>query len=406
MHRWRLIAVVLLVTFCAAFAGLASESWIRWYEHEDEIQIGTLLEMGGEYWLVGTHIVSMDPPDAGIVVFRVGPDGRLIGTRSYDWGGVQSAADALVTPDGNALFAGMTDQYGAVDGDFYVLQADASGQTLAEWVFGESLRESATRILMGSQGDVFIIGNQMNPEDVIADPGTPGYGGMEGRSAPYAVRMQPGGSPVWKEHYRSESNVIVFDAVPSRSGGCFVLSTVYGFPNDDDAIRLDRLDEDGTIMWSRTFGEGNSKGYALAHLSPGRLLIAGAQEDEASGNLRGLLILVEEFGREVWSRTYGDADLITTLHTVVETKDGLIVAAGSQLEDYGQYQDDVYLVCVGADGERQWEHVIPTGKHVTIEALHERSDGGLLIAGSGAIAGERFQAMLMFIDPAEAGREE
>jgi len=400
--RWGQVGlVVLAVLWMLAFGSLA-ETWIQYYEHEHEVHVGTVLVMGDEYWLVGTSVASLEPPSAGIVVFHVQLGGDLLYATSYHWDGVRSAADALVTDEGNILFAGQTDQYGAVGTDMYVLTTDGSGQTLAGWAFGESLEESATRILLGSQGDFFIVGNQMNPDDVIADAETPGYGGLDGRTAPYAVRVQPGGSPVWKESYWSEGNVVVFDAAATSTGGCYLLSTVYGFPDAADAIRLDKLDDQGTIMWSRTFDEGNRKGYALLRLSNEQLMIAGAQTPSDGGASQALLILLDATGREVWSRTYGSADKIAALHALVETEDGSIMAAGTQFAADVQYQDDVYVVCVNADGEVQWEKTHATGRHVMVEAVRQLEGGDLLIAGGGAIAGERFQGWLMRLNPEDA----
>jgi hypothetical protein len=349
---------------------------------------------------VASIVVSLDPPDAGIVVFQMAADGSLLCRKSYDWDGVQSAADAVLDAEGGVLFVGQTNSYGAVGSDMYVLHTDRAGRALAEWVFGESLEESASRIFLGSQGDYFVVGIQLNPGDRIADAETAGYGGLEFRSAPCVARIRPNGAPVWKESYRSEDNVVVLDAAATRSGGCFVLSTVYGFPNADDAIRLDKVNDLGRIEWTRTFDAGNSKGYSLLPLGSGRLLIAGARSND-DGLLQGLLMLLDPTGREIWSMTYGSSGLITTLHAVVETADGRFVAAGTQLTDYGQYRDDVYLLCVDAEGGVIWEHAYPTGKHVMIEALREASDGGLLVAGTGAAAGERFQAMLMRVDPTQ-----
>ena len=396
--RRRMVAVGLLLTLCISLPGLATGTWTQWYEHEHEVHVGTVLEMENEYWLVGTNVASLDPPDAGIVAFRIEPNGSLLYTVAYDWEGVQSAADALIDAAGDVLFAGRTNSYGAVGSDVYVLKADSYGQALSSWLYGESLEEFACCIVLGSHGDYFIVGNQMDLDDVIADPGAPGYGGLEGRTAPYVVRIQPNGVVVWEESYRSEANVVVFDAAPTNNGGCYILSTVYGYPDADDAIRLDRLDENGRIMWSRTFAEGSSKGYSLLQLRSGQLLVAGARSG-ADGSFQALLMLLEATGREIWSRTYGSAGTIGAAHALIEASDGLLVAAGTQFEDYAQYQDDVYVFCVDADGDLQWEQTHPTGKHVMVEGLLEASDGGLLIAGTGGIPSEPFQAMLMRTEP-------
>jgi len=396
--RCRIGSLALLCVLGFSMVGWAAVPSIQWYEHEDEIDICAVLEMENEYWLVGTNVSSLDPPDAGIVVFRIQPDGSLSYPVSYDWEGVQSAADATLLPSGDVIFAGKSDAYGAVGSDMYVLRVDRAGQTLSEWVYGDALEEFATRIFVGSHGDYFVVGNQMNPDAVIADAETPGYGGLEGRTGPYIARVQSNGQTVWERDYASEDNVIVVDAVPSDTGGCLVLSTVYGFPNAADAIRLVRVDETGDIMWSRTFDQGSCRGYSMLQLDGGWLLIAGARVED-TGRLQAFMMMLTATGREVWTRTYGDPEMISALHTLTETSDGRFVAAGTQFAACSQDQDDIYLVCVDADGEVQWEQTHATGKQVRVEALRELSDGGLLIAGSGAAAGQRFQAMLLRVEP-------
>ena len=396
-NRWGMVALALLLTFCVSLVVLATGTWTQWYDHEHEVHVGTVLEMGDEYWLIGTAVASFDPPDAGIVVFRIEPDGDLLYPVAYDWDGVQSAGDAFVDAEGNVLFVGRTTSYGAIGSDMYVLKTDSSGQTLAEWVYGEALEEFACCVVPGPHGDSFVVGNQMDLDDVIADPGVPGYGGLEGRTAPYIVRIDSNGAPVWRKSYRSEENVIVFGAAPADDGGCYILSTVYGYPDADDCARLERLDENGAILWTSTLNEGNGTGYSLLQLDDGSLLIAGARSN-ADGRSQAMLMLLEATGQEIWSRTYGDPDRISTLHALVETQDGDFVAVGTQLDDYGRYRDDIYVLCVDAEGELQWEQTHPTGKHVMVEGLAE-ADGGFLIAVTGAAAGEPFQAMLMRIEP-------
>ena len=398
-NRWRTAVLILLAGLGVSLPGWAAGDWIQWYDYEDEVSVGTVLVMESEYWLVGTNVVSMDPPEAGIVLFRVQEDGTLLYPTSYNWGGVLSAADAIVMPEGNVLFAGRTNLYGAVGSDMYMLQTDSSGQTLSEWVFGDVFDEFAVRIVLGSQGDYFVVGNQTNPEDFIADAEAPGYGGLAHRCAPYVARVQSSGNPVWKESFASEENVVVFDAAPTSSGGCYVLSTVYGYPSADDSIRLDRIADAGTIMWTRRFDEGNSKGYGLHRLDGGWLLVAGARSAADGGPLRALLMMLTATGQVVWSQTFGGSEKITVLHDVIETHDGHFVAAGTQMTDYAAYRDDVYLVCVDADGEVQWEKTVATGKHVMVEALVELDDGSFLIAGSGSSGDEPFKAMLMHVDP-------
>ena len=397
-HRllWILLALSVL---WVSLTGHPQATWIEWYGHEDEVHVGGVLDMGTEYWLYGTSVASMDPPAAGIVVLKVQTDGTLIHPVSYDWDGVTSAADAVIDEAGNVLFAGRTNAYGAVGFDAYVLKTDPSGQTLAEWVYGDALDESAARIFPGTHGDYYLVGNQTNPDDPIADASTPGYGGLDFRSGPYVARIQPSGAADWKRDFRTTANEVVFDAALAYNGDCYVLSTAYGFPNAEDALCVHRVADHGGMMWKRTFGAGSSKGYGLHALDSGWLLVAGSRRIEGGEEPQGLLLMLSAIGREVWSGTFGDPGAATALHALAETDDGLFVAAGTQIADHASYEDDIYIVCVDIYGEMQWEETISMGKHVVVEDLVVLDDGGFLVAGGGAEAGEPFQAFLLRVDP-------
>ncbi|UCF10109.1 MAG: hypothetical protein JSW65_00005, partial [Candidatus Bipolaricaulota bacterium] len=332
----RAIGALLILALAAWGAvGTVAEYWIRHYTVGQESRAGALLpaEDGG-LTVAGSALTESDEPVcAGIFMLHIGPDGEPGHPALYDWGGVFAAEDMVATEDDGLIFAGSTTEYGAQGIDMFLLKVDGSGQTLWSSVLGAALDESARRIVKASDGGYFVIGNQVDPGDVVADPGTPGYGGLEGRCAPYVARVENEGQPVWKTALSSDENVVAFDGAATDDGGCLVLATAYGYPNVCDSLRLIRLDGNGDILWTRSRDDGSSKGYALLRTSPGQFLIAGAQsfpEDPSRGNRRAFLILVDADGDEVWSRHYGDPDRTSAAYALVETAAGLFVAAGTE----------------------------------------------------------------------------
>jgi len=396
-HRllWILLALSVL---WVSLTGHPQATWMEWYGHEDDVHVGGVLDMGDEYWLYGTSFAAADPGDSGIVLFRVQTDGRLIAPVAYDWEGVQSAADGMVDGEGNIHLAGGTTAYGSGGSDMYVLKLDSYGQTLAEWTYGSQLDESAVRIFAGESGDPYIVGNQTNPEDPIADADTPGYGGFDARSGPIVARIEPNGASVWTRDFRTTANEVVVDAAPASNGDCYLLVTDYGFPNAEDVLRLYRVADHGGMSWSRTFAAAESRGESILTLPSGWMVLAGSQRSEAGGDLEGWLMLLMGAGREIWSRTYGDPEAPTTFQALTGTARGHVVAAGIR-QDAGVDGDEIYLVCVDFDGELLWERTIDTGRSITVEGLLELRDGGFLIAGAGLSDEGIDQAMLVRVDP-------
>jgi len=397
----RCVALVAVAGAALAVSGIAIETWVRHYDLGAETYVGTVLAVEGGFRLVGTKVTSMDPPAAGIVLLQITADGAFPYPVVYQWEGVRTADDAIVTDDGGLLFAGATNVYSSGGTDMYVLRVDASGQTLWSGIYGTELDESATRIVRANGGGYFVLGNQVDPSDVVADPGAPGYGGLEGRCAPFVVRIEAEGQPIWRKAFRSEDNVIVFGGAATADGGCLVLATVYGYPEASDSILLLRLDDQGETVWTRTWTEGSSKGHALLVTSEGRILLAGARsfpEDPARSKLQALLILLDEEGNELWQRSYGNPETIDALHAVVESSNGQFVAAGTRFGDYSLFSDDLILLAVDASGDVQWESRHATGEHIAVEAIVQALDGGFVIASAASSGGDPFQVLLVRTD--------
>jgi len=402
MARWteRIVFGVALVASVGVLAS-GSDVTLRRYDIDGETYVGTVLVAEDGLLVAGTRIASMEPPSAGIVLLSLASDGTLEFPVFYHWEGVRTANDALAAPDGGLTFAGMTDVCSAGGTDLYALGVGPSRQTLWSGVYGTALDESAVRILP-ADGGYFLVGNQVDPSDPIADPETPGYGGLEGRCAPYIVRTQTQGQTVWQKALASDDNVVAFDAAATDDGGVLILATVYGYPDRPDAVRLYRLDRDGEAVWIRSFAEGHCKGYALLVTSSGELLVAGARAPSAGDPLRAMMMLLDTDGNEIWSAIYGDPERISTAHALVETADGLLIAVGTELDDYGSFSDDVYLLAVDASGCLAWEQRHPTGEHVMVEAATLLPDGTILVAATAAPAGDPFRPLLLWT-AADAG---
>jgi len=402
MARFLQAAVVGAVLALAVGASLlGSDATLRRYDIDGETYVGTVLVAEDGLLVAGTRIASMEPPSAGIVLLSLASDGTLEFPIFYHWEGVRTANDALAAPDGGLTFAGMTDVWSAGGNDVYALGVGPSRQTLWSGVYGTELDESAVRVLP-TAGGYFLVGNQVNPSDPIADPETPGYGGLEGRCAPYIVRTQTEGQTVWQKTLATEDNVVVFDAAATDDGGVLILATAYGYPDGPDAVRLFRLDGNGETVWTRSFAEGHCKGYALLVTSSGELLVAGAWAPTVGDPLRAMMMLLDPDGNEIWSAIYGDPQRISTAHALVETADGLLIAVGTELDDYGRFSDDVYLLGVDAGGRLAWEQRHPTGEHIMVEAVTLLPDGTILVAATAAPGSEPFRPLLLWT-AADAG---
>jgi hypothetical protein len=403
MRVWMRCAVAIgLIGLIVAGSAVAAETWMRRYELDGELYAGTVIQVEDGFHLIGTIVTSEEPPAAGIALLVLDGAGGLLHPIVYQWEGVRTAGDALLLEDGGLVFAGQTDDWTSGGIDMYILGVGPSRQTLWSGFYGTALDEHAVRIVPAPTGGFFVFGNQVDPDDVIADPSTAGYGGLEGRSAPYVARTGPEGQTEWHLSLRGAYNAVLFDGDATADGGCLLLSTVYGYPDADDGMRLMKLDAEGDFVSSSLWVDGSSQGYALLQTSDAGILIAGAttlSESGESGTLQGLVQRVDLEGNTLWRKTFGTDDTITALHAFAETEDGRFIVAGTRTASLTSYADAIYLLALDRNGDVLWEREHPTEEHVMVEAIELCTDGRIAIACSASDSGGPFRALLLLTDP-------
>jgi len=394
------VLVAFLLSLVAILPGVAADTWTKTYgSGVDSLGHDVLLLEDGGYLVVGE--TAVDGEQEGVVhllLMKLDDDGDVVWERTYAEERASSGAALLAANDGGYVIAGAIQSDHGSDADIYLLRVDEDGTELWSRSFGTSWNEFGGRLLETADGGYVIVGNSVDPNDIVADPSAAGYAGFAGRSSVYIVRTDEDGNEIWSRRVASEENVIASGGAITTDGGIVVLSHALYYPVDDNDIRLLKLDGDGNEVWSRTWEEGKTSGYDFLATSDGGYLISGARsfpEDPARTKADALLIKVDADGNELWVVTYGEPDRVETAHAVAETSDGQYVCVGWQLRDLYTHRDDIYLVGFAADGSLLWETVTPTDKHNMHEALVQHADGSLVIGGSVAQPGQLFRMQLI-----------
>jgi hypothetical protein len=402
----KLLLCVLAVLMTASVA-VGSEPWIRTYGSglENQGHDVLLLEDGG-YLVVADTVTQYEPVMIGhLLLMRLDADGEVLWERTYGGDRSCTGQSILAAEDGGYVIAGTIETEPGSDLDVYLLRVAEDGTELWSRSFGTPLDEVGGRLLETADGGYVVVGNSVDRDDVVADPGAPGYAGFAGRSNAYVVRTDAEGNEIWSRRYGTEDNVIASGGAIADDGGIVVLTYVLYYPIDDNDVRLFKIDAAGVELWSRTWEEGKASGYDMIATSDGGYLISGARsypDDPERAKADALLIKVDGDGCELWTATYGEADQVETAHAVTETSDGQYVSVGSQLPDLYTYGDDIYLVGLDVDGALLWERVTPTVKHNMYEGFVQHPDGSFVIVGSAARPGQSFRIQLIKTTPPES----
>lgn len=167
-------------------------------------------------------------------------------------------------------------------------------------------------------------------------------------------------------------------AVAETSDGGFI---VVGFSDSffQDAVRiyLLRLDNNGDTLWTDTHGSTNTQAFAIEKTSDGNYVIAGYSESSGNGDV--LLVKINEEGSVLWERTYGGPGSDIGLAVNATNDGGLIVAGWTRSDSTGD--QDVYLIKTDGAGDTVWTQVYGGNLDDFGTSVHETSDGGFIICG-------------------------
>jgi hypothetical protein len=377
-----------------------SDTWFKTYGgSRDDVCDDVLLADDGDFFLVGTANVEFEPEMQGdVYLIRTDATGDVLWEKTYEKEGYQGGLTISRTSDGGLLVSGGTLSSSTNGMDVYLMKLDQDGNEIWFKTFGGSLDEMAAAQQM-ADGSFLLVGNIVDPDDFVADPGAAGYGGFEGRSNVYLAKLDAEGNELWSRAFGGENNVLVTGGAQTPDGGGLLLATILYFPESGDDVLLVKVDENGNQVWSRTWEEGSIGARDLVRTADGNYLITGSYSPSngADPNEDFLFVKIDPEGNELWTSTFGDPDMIDYGSVLAQTLDGGFVTAGERVTDLYTWDADISLVKIDEDGELLWEQIIETDAHCMFGTILQHPDGGYVIAGS-AFNGRVFDIFMIKTD--------
>ena len=369
----------------AAEPGVTTDTWFKTYGgNQNDVGNDVLLADDGGFFIVGATDLEFEPEQRGdVYLIKTNAAGETLWEKTYGGEGYEAGTTVFQTSDGGLIISGVTNSFGAGGMDVYLIKVDQGGNKLWSKTFGGLLDEMATAQQM-ADGSYILVGNIVDPDDFVADPGAAGYGGLEGRSNIYLAKLDADGDELWSHAYGGENNVLVTAGVQMPDGGFLILATIMYFPDSGDDVLLLRVDENGNEVWSRTWEEGTGTAYDLIYTSDANYLIAGSYAplgDMADLKEDFLFIKVDPDGNEIWTSIFGDPDMIDYGVVLAETEDGGYITVGERTRDRYTWEADLSLVKIDENGQLLWERR-RTASHTMLSTILQHPDGGYIIAGS------------------------
>jgi serine-aspartate repeat-containing protein C/D/E len=364
----------------------AGTTWMKIYGDQESMGGAVLLADDGGFFIVGTTNVAFEPVQRSeVYLIRTDANGDVVWETTYGGDRYTSAQGMIQADDGSLLIAGVTTNP-AGDTDAYVINVDQDGTELWSKTYGGPLAEMGGAVGPTGDGNYFLGGVVMDPNDPIADPGAAGYGGLAGRSSVYLSKIDRAGRELWSVVYDTGDNLLPNAALQTPDGGLLVLGTILDYPAPDDDLLLVKLDAAGQEVWSKVWTDDVIAGQAMIPTANGNYLIAASYlplPDADTAKEDYLFIMVDAEGNERWRRTFGDPNLIDYGRVMVEAPDGGYVVAGDRTPDLYTWDADIAIIKIDAEGQLVWEHHTPV-QHTIFSSMFLHPDGGYVIGGTTA----------------------
>jgi hypothetical protein len=287
------------------------------------------------YIIVG-HTLSFGAGLLDVYLIKTNSIGELLWTKSYGSSGYDMGLYVEQTSDGGYILTGKTKNTSTTNDNAYIIKTDSSGDTLWTKVYG------VTDIIDGFCGYQTPDGGYIfcGSIEVFGSSYTDGW----------LLKTDANGNQLWAKTYGGPDDESFRSVQLTMDGGYIMTGNSYGFGAGDYDVYLVKADSNGSMVWSKTFGNaGNDNSGFVQQTADGGYCISGSSWSFNTGNnFQSYIIKTDANGDTLWTRIFGGVyDAATSIH---QTSDSGYIITG--VTSYGAGMEDVFLVKTDANGNK------------------------------------------------------
>jgi hypothetical protein len=371
--------IIVFLLFATAMADPGDTLWTRVYGGEYNESSFDIKETPDGGYIIAGYSYTFGPGNYDAYLLKTDANGDTMWTKTYGAGGnvADYAYSVDLTGDGGYIFAGNGDPNSAGNSDVYLIRTDENGDTLWTRTYGGSDYELA-RSVVRTDDRGFFIGGRTNS-----------YGA--GSSDVYLVKTDSDGDTIWTRVYGGADEEYCWSVQQTADGGYIAGGHTRSFGSGwEDAMVL-RMDAEGDTLWMAIIG-GDREDYcrSIQQTDDGGFIFAGITQSYGAGMEDFWLVKLDSDGEMEWSRTFGTGNDEHAL-SVRQTSDGGYILCGYVFTG-GTAWYNIAVVKTDSDGEMTWAAMYGGQYDDHGQCIRQTSDGNYIIAGStrsyGAGAGD------------------
>jgi len=285
--------------------------------------------------------------------------------KTYGGSGDERATAIAVAPNGDIIVAGYTDSFGAGKDDVWVLRLDSEGKVKWQRTYGGSDYDMAYAVAIAENGDIIVAGT------------TRSFG--VGRYDFWILRLDPDGNIKWQKTYGGSDEDAAYAVAIAPNGDIIVAGYTESFGAGGEDVWVLRLDEKGNVKWQKTYGGNNDdRAYAIAIAENGDIIVAGYTNSFWVRNTDVWVLRLDENGTILWQKTYGSW-CTEGARGVTIASNGDVIVAGY----IGESGSDVWILRLDENGSMKWQKIY--GRRDYLEgasAVAIAPNGDIIVAGA------------------------
>ncbi len=361
MHKnIKIISLLLLLFPSLLFSGEAPPIlWMKGYgTGSQEIGESVVKTADGGFAVAGYRYTFGSGKREQVFIVRTDANGDSLWTREFGGEKDDQAFSIDKTDDGGLIIAGMTRSMGAGNHDLYIIRADSNGDTIWTKTYG------------------FLNNDQANSVRCTRDGGFIAAGWTTDSTSAYhiyIVRTDSLGDSLWTKIYDLDGRNPMAHSITQTSDGGFAVT------GNDAGHRynwafLMRLDSLGDTLWTKCY-QRMALGKSVQQTNDDGFIITGWADPDT-----GIpVIRTDSFGDTLWTRIYPSTDDIGLGHSITNVRDGGYAFTGNHIGAMVIYR-------INEDGDILWFKKIERQGGNQGNSIKQTSDGGYIVAGSGAVS--------------------
>lgn len=284
---------------------------------------------------------------------------QILFQRVYGGNGYDSGCEVLEASDGGYYIAGSTGSFDEnLSGQILLIKTDSFGYV--EWrnTYGDQFADQATSMQFSVDGNILVGGYSET---------------VDSSYQMLIMKLTLEGDVLWSKQFGGSEWEFNRQLVALPDGGCAAFGQTYSYGSGDGDFYLVRVDADGNLLWTKTYGGvGLESGESISVSSDGGFYLSGYTESFGSGKKDIYVVKTDAAGSAIWSNAFGWSEDEFAYGSCTVASDGAVVVVGGTFSnspgegDFMMYKissvgDSVKAVLQDGSTDEYWTDVFEDG---------------------------------------------